>query len=64
MFIEKYIHLPKYSWIFPNQIYLDIRLGLFFHPHEYIHTFIRNGRFQKIHLNEAAQQNNSCYEEK
>ena len=61
--IDKYIHSPKYSWIFPKQIYSDNQLRLFY-PHECIRTFIRNVRFQQIHLNEAAQQNNSCYFEK
>ena len=30
IFIEKYVHLPKYSWIFSKWIYLDIHSILFF----------------------------------
>ena len=60
IFIDEYIHLPKYLWIFSKSIYSDIHLR-HFSPHEYIWTFIRNVRFQRIHSNEAAKQNNSCY---
>ena len=52
IFIDKYIHSLKYSWIFPKRIYSDIHSRLF-SPHEYIRTFIGNVRFQQIHWFEA-----------
>ena len=60
IFIDKYIHLPKYLLIFFKQIYLNIHLILF-SPHEYIRTFIRTVRFQQICLIVLDQLNNSCY---
>ena len=63
IFIDEYIHSPKYSWIFPEWIYSDI-LSRLFCPHEYIRIFIRIVRFQQIHSNKAAQQNISCYSKK
>ena len=60
IFIDKYIHLPKYSLIFWKQIYSDFHSILIFH-HEYIWTFIRTVRFQQIYLIVFAQQNISCY---
>ena len=44
IFIDEYIHLLKYSRIFAKRIYSDIHSRLF-SPHEYIQTFIGNGRF-------------------
>ena len=55
--------MPKYSWIFPERIYLDIHSRPF-SPHEYIWIFIRNVSFQRIHLIEAAQQKIGCYSKK
>ena len=60
IFIDKYNHLPKYLWVFPEWIYLDIHSRLF-SPHEYIWIFIRNVGFQRIHSNKADQHNISGY---
>ena len=54
IFIDKYIHLPKYLWIFQEQINSDIHSRLF-SPPEYIRTFIRIVRLQQRHSNKAAQ---------
>ena len=63
IFVDKYIHLFKYSWIFPTWIYLNIHSRLF-PSYENIWRIIRNVRFQQIHWFGAVQQNNICYSNK
>ena len=60
IFIDEYIHSPKYLWIFSKQMYLDIHLRLF-SPLEYIQTFIWIVRFQQIYSNVFIEQNKTCY---
>ena len=60
MFIDKYIHLSKYMWIFSKQIYLDIHSRLY-PPLEYIRTFIRIVRFEWIYSNVFIMQNKTFY---
>ena len=60
IFIDEYIHSPKYLLIFPERMYSDIHSRMF-SPHEYIRIFIQNVRFQQIHSKEADQENISFY---
>ena len=63
------IYLKIYSQIYSfAQTFVDfVKANIFgysfdtFFPHEYIRTFIRTVRVQRIYLIVFAQQNNSCF---